>query len=54
MKETKIMLPALGILCLSMAASITGTVAWYKVNKAKEECSNALVVVETDKTQDTD
>lgn len=32
MKKTKILAPALGILCLSMAASITGTVAWFSTN----------------------
>lgn len=32
MKKTKVLVPALGILCLSMAASITGTVAWFSAN----------------------
>ena len=29
MKKTKILVPALGILALGMAASVTGTVAWF-------------------------
>ena len=29
MKKTKILIPALGILALGMAASVTGTVAWF-------------------------
>ena len=32
MKKTKILAPALGILCLSMAASVTATVAWFSSN----------------------
>lgn len=32
MKKTKVLIPALGILSLSMAASITGTVAWFSAN----------------------
>lgn len=32
MKKTKILAPALGILALSMAASVTGTVAWFSSN----------------------
>ena len=32
MKKTKILAPALGILTLSMAASVTGTVAWFSSN----------------------
>ena len=32
MKKTKILVPALGILLLSTAASVTGTVAWFAVN----------------------
>ena len=32
MKKTKILAPALGILCLSTAASVTGTVAWFSSN----------------------
>ena len=32
MKKTKIIIPALGMLLLSTAASVTGTVAWFAVN----------------------
>ena len=32
MKKTKILVPALGILALGMAASVTGTVAWFTQN----------------------
>ena len=55
MKKTKVIIPALGILLLSTAASVTGTVAWFSTNstvsatgmtiKAKTD-SNFLVIVE--------
>ena len=32
MKKTKIIVPALGLLLLSTAASVTGTVAWFAMN----------------------
>ena len=32
MKKTKVIIPALGILLLSTAASVTGTVAWFSMN----------------------
>ena len=32
MKKTKVIIPAMGLLVLSTAASITGTVAWFSVN----------------------
>ena len=32
MKKTKIIIPSLGLLLLSTAASITGTVAWFAAN----------------------
>ena len=32
MKKTKVLIPALGILALGMAASVTGTVAWFTAN----------------------
>ena len=34
MKKSKILIPALGILVLSTAASITGTVAWFSANNS--------------------
>ena len=33
MKKTKVIIPALGILLLSTAASVTGTVAWFSTNQ---------------------
>ena len=33
MKKTKIIIPALGLLLLSTAASVSGTVAWFSMNK---------------------
>lgn len=33
MKKTKVLVPALGILCLSMAASVTSTFAWFAANQ---------------------
>ena len=32
MKKTKVIIPALGLLLLSTAASVTGTVAWFSAN----------------------
>ena len=32
MKKTKVIIPALGLLLLSTAASVTGTVAWFSMN----------------------
>ena len=34
MKKTKVIIPALGILLLSTAASVTGTVAWFTTNNS--------------------
>ena len=34
MKKTKIIIPALGLLVLSTAASVSGTVAWFSVNSS--------------------
>lgn len=36
MKKSKIVVPALGILCLSTAAAVTGTVAWFTASRVKE------------------
>lgn len=41
MKKTKILIPALAVLALGMAASVTGTVAWYTAD------SNAKINVNT-------
>lgn len=32
MKKSKVLVPALGVLCLGMAAAVTGTVAWFTTN----------------------
>lgn len=34
MKKTKVIIPALGLLVLSTAASVTGTVAWFSANNS--------------------
>lgn len=34
MKKSKVLVPALGILCLSTAAAVTGTVAWFTAGNA--------------------
>lgn len=34
MKKSKVLVPALGILCLSTAAAVTGTVAWFTASNA--------------------
>lgn len=55
MKKTKVIIPALGILLLSTAASVTGTVAWFSANstvnangmKVKATTSEALVINST-------
>ena len=55
MKKTKIIIPALGVLLLSTAASVTGTVAWFSANstvkangmRVKAKAESALVISET-------
>ena len=42
MKKTKIIIPAMGLLLLSTAASVTGTVAWFSAN-AKVQASGMNV-----------
>ena len=52
MKKTKIIIPALGMLLLSTAASITGTVAWFSMNnfvtatgmQVKAKAENGIVI----------
>ena len=34
MKKSKVVIPALGLIALSTAASITGTVAWFSANQS--------------------
>ena len=55
MKKTKIIIPALGMLLLSTAASITGTVAWFSMNNfvtatgmsVKAKAENGIVIAAT-------
>lgn len=52
MKKTKIIVPALGVLLLSTAASVTGTVAWFSMNnfvtatgmQVKAKAENGIVI----------
>ena len=52
MKKTKIIVPALGMLLLSTAASVTGTVAWFSMNnfvtatgmEVKARAENGIVI----------
>lgn len=52
MKKTKIIIPALGMLLLSTAASVTGTVAWFSMNnfvtatgmQVKARAENGIVI----------
>lgn len=46
MKKSKILAPALAILCLSTAASVTGTVAWFAANNT---VSATGMLVQTDR-----
>ncbi len=60
MKKTKVIIPALGILLLSTAASVTGTVAWFSMNsdvtassmsvKAVAESGIAIAAYKTNNT----
>lgn len=45
MKKTKVIIPALGILLLSTAASVTGTVAWFTNNNKVEATGMAIKAV---------
>ena len=55
MKKTKIIIPALGMLLLSTAASVTGTVAWFSMNSfvnatnmnIKAKAENGIVIATT-------
>ena len=56
MKKTKIIIPALAMLLLSTAASVSGTVAWFSMNNAvtvngmavTTKVSSSLLIAETD------
>lgn len=55
MKKTKVIIPALGMLLLSTAASVTGTVAWFSMNNnvtakgmnIKAKAENGIVIAAT-------
>ena len=58
MKKTKVIIPALGLLLLSTAASITGTVAWFSMNtsvsatgmQVKVKSENTFLLINTGNT----
>ena len=64
MKKTKVIIPALGMLLLSTAASVTGTVAWFSMNSdvtasgmnisARSESAYLVVSNAEEGTYDTD
>ena len=47
MKKSKVIVPALGLLLLSTAASVTGTVAWFTANKSVTINAGDFAVVST-------
>ena len=47
MKKTKVIIPALGLLLLSTAASVTGTVAWFAAN-AQVTATGMKITAKTD------
>lgn len=47
MKKSKIIVPALGILLLSAAASVSGTVAWFTANRTFEMDAGNFSVIST-------
>ena len=49
MKKTKVIIPALGLLVLSTAASVTGTVAWFSMNTTVD-ANNMVVSVNSNST----
>ena len=49
MKKTKVIIPALGLLLLSTAASVTGTVAWFAAN-ANVTATGMSITATTDST----
>ena len=47
MKKSKIIVPALGLLLLSTAASVSGTVAWFTANRSWNTSISSFAVVST-------
>lgn len=52
MKKSKIIVPALGVLLLSTAASISGTVAWFTANRSFSTSAGSFAVVKTNANLD--
>ena len=48
MKKSKIVIPALGIIAVSAAASITGSIAWFTANRTASISTDAFMVTNTD------
>ena len=48
MKKSKIIIPALGILLLSTAASVTGTVAWFTATRSVTTTAGEFQIAKTD------
>lgn len=48
MKKTKIIIPAMGMLLLSTAASISGSLAWFTANRSVQVNTNSFAVESTD------
>ena len=47
MKKSKVLIPALGVLILSTAASVTGTVAWFTASRTYNTTIGDFAVVKT-------
>ena len=47
MKKSRIVIPALAMIAFSMAASITGAVAWFTATRTATVTSGAYAVVKT-------
>lgn len=47
MKKTRIIIPALAMIAFSVAASITGTVAWFTANRTAQIQAGSFTVVKT-------
>jgi len=47
MKKTKIIVPALAALCVGVAASVSGTLAWFSAAKTKSVGVNNIAVINT-------
>ena len=47
MKKSKVIIPALALMAFSVAASITGTVAWFTANRVATVTAGSFAVVNT-------